>query len=164
MPIVKGKTYFGDMQDVESAPDDYDDYAAAAAYGVPARYKDVARPDISFNYDKYMPQDPTYNPRYRDRHHFEGDNRTEQEQQRYGYYGMPMYAYDGVVGPFYNPEVFWDAQGYPQPSGYALDDLRAISKNPRVQLDYRNVESEGRERKKREDWLYNLMRERMKFD
>lgn len=171
----QGNSYFGDIQDVELAPDDYDDYAAAAAYGVPARYKDVPRPETSFNYGKYVPQDPIYDPYYDDRridHDMFGpldDNRTEQER-RYGFVGMPAFHHGNIGNPIYIPEIVYDQQGYPQPTGYArmmpgyLSPDRSTSHfYPRVQFDYRNTNDEDG-RREREDRLYNIMRQRMNFD
>lgn len=181
------KAYFGDMQDIELAPDNYDDYAAEAAYGVPARYKDVPRPGRSFNYDQYVPQDPTYDPFYSDKYYFEDavngtvDNRTEQERQRYGTDAMPVFG-RFLYPPYYLPQVVVDEQGYPQPTGRAewgnWPERPFYGKNygEKVQFDYRNVNgtagekhgtldsNESDKRRRREDFLYNLMRERMKFD
>lgn len=53
----RAKGEFGEAFDVELAPEKNASYAA---YGVAPRYKDIPRLGGRFNYDKYVPQDPTY--------------------------------------------------------------------------------------------------------
>lgn len=144
---------FGEPFGAELAPEDY---AAYAAYGQAPQYKNVARVGERFNYDKYVPQDPTYSRYYAD-------------NSQYANRGMPVYA-ESLGGPYYHPEVVRDEQGYPQPTGYArrmgIPATRLSDRAARVPFDYQSqgYTDEYHDRRKREEWLYNMMRERMKYD
>lgn len=144
---------FGEPFGAELAPEDY---AAYAAYGQAPQYKDVARVGERFNYDKHVPQDPTYSKYYSD-------------GSRYNNRGTYVYA-ETLGGPYYHPEVVYDEQGYPQPTGYArrmgIPATRLSDKAARVPFDYQSqgYTDEYHDRRSREEWLYNMMRERMKYE
>ena len=145
---------FGEPFGAELAPEDY---AAYAAYGQAPQYKDIARLGERFSYDQHVPQDPTYSKYYRD-------------DSEYSNRGIPVYA-ETVGGPYYHPEVVYDEQGYPQPTGYAKrmgipSTMLSTYAPQRVPFDYRTQAhaDEYHDRLRREEWLYNMMRERMKYD
>lgn len=144
---------FGEPFGAELAPEDY---AAYAAYGQAPQYKDMARVGERFNYDEYVPQDPTYSRYYTD-------------DSKYINRGMPVYV-ERLGGPYYHPEVVYDEQGYPQPTGHArrmgIPATRLSNRAARVPFDYRSQDytDDYYDRRRREEWLYNMMRERMKYD
>lgn len=144
---------FGEAFGVELAPEKYASYAA---YGAAPQYKDIPRLGERFNYDKYVPQDPTYSRYYAD-------------DSQYTNRGMPVYV-ERIGGPYYHPEVAVDEQGYPQPTGHArlmgFPNFTLSNKARRVPFDYQSQDytDDYYDRHKREEWLYNMMRERMKYD